>query len=216
MCELSCQVVPPGLPGYAPSCPYTRGASPGGGWSAPDLVARPPAGRGLRHARCATCGCGDCRSSPHVTHYAGAVLPRLGYHVRVHVFPTVTTFFNYVDDSRHHAQVGVAGWIADFLTPSSFFEPFLCSQLRPQLHAQRQHLAVLRPGGGRRHTPPPLRPTGRLANARWAALDRRVLAAQAPAVPLFNRRGWCSCPTASATRRCTGQLGPLLDQFWVR
>src|SRR5262249_28319199 len=38
LARLSCQVIPPGLPGYAPACPFTSAPTPAGNWSAPDLV----------------------------------------------------------------------------------------------------------------------------------------------------------------------------------
>ena len=56
---------------------------------------------------------------------------------------------------------------------------------------------------------------GTEANARWAALDRRVLAA-APAVPLFNRRSLLLVSDRVGNAQMHQQLGPLLDQFWVR
>ena len=36
--QSTCQLVPPGFPGYTPSCPYTANPSPGGGWSGPDIA----------------------------------------------------------------------------------------------------------------------------------------------------------------------------------
>jgi hypothetical protein len=53
------------------------------------------------------------------------------------------------------------------------------------------------------------------ANARWAALDRRVMAA-APWVPLFSRRGLLLVSDRVGNAQTHQVLGPLLDQFWVR
>ncbi len=36
--EPTCQVLPPGIPGYRRYCPYTRHARADGGWAAPDLA----------------------------------------------------------------------------------------------------------------------------------------------------------------------------------
>jgi DNA-binding SARP family transcriptional activator/ABC-type transport system substrate-binding protein len=48
----SCQVLPPGLPGYRPYCPFTRNPSPSGSWKAARSGPRaPPRGR-VGHARC--------------------------------------------------------------------------------------------------------------------------------------------------------------------
>ena len=123
---LSCQLIPPGLPGYAPTCPFTRDASAGGVWSAPDVARarRLVAASGSRGARVRLSS--PPRFAP-VVRYAGEVLERLGYRVRVRVFPDVNSYYGYVLDSRHRAQAGFAFWGADFLTPSNFFDPFRCA-----------------------------------------------------------------------------------------
>jgi hypothetical protein len=53
------------------------------------------------------------------------------------------------------------------------------------------------------------------ANARWAALDRRVLAAS-PAIPLFARRTLVVLSDRVGNAPVHPELGPLLDQFWIR
>ena len=52
------------------------------------------------------------------------------------------------------------------------------------------------------------------ANARWAALDRRVQAAS-PVIPLFNRRTLLLVSDRLGNAQMHQELGPLLDQFWV-
>ena len=209
---LSCQVIPPGLPGYAPTCPFTRDASPGGGWSAPDLARarRLIAASGTRGARVQVWGPPKYAA---VARYAGEVLRRLGYRVRVRVLP-FPSYFNYVNDSRHHAQVGVYAWAADFLTASGFFVPFSCSSLvrgspangNPSQFCDRAmdagYAAALAAHGAE-------------ANARWAALDRRVVAAS-PAIPLFTRRTLLLVSSRVGNVQTHVLFGPLLDQFWVR
>ena len=103
---LSCQLVPPGLPGYAPACPYTRDASPGGGWSAPDVARarRLVAASGTRGARVQIMGPPKYAA---VVRYAGGVLRRLGYRVRVRVFPDPDSYFDYVSDSEPPRPGGV-------------------------------------------------------------------------------------------------------------
>ena len=148
-----------------------------------------------------------------VVHYAAEVLRRLGYRARTRVLSD-PPYFDYVSDSRHHVQVGFTGWIADFLAPSSFFGPFTCSQLVRNSSAnvntsqfcERAVDAGYDAAVGARGTD---------ANGRWAALDRRVLAA-APAVPLFNRRSLMLVSDRVGNAQMHQELGPLLDQFWVR
>ena len=208
---LSCQVLPPGLPGYVPTCPYTRDATPGGGWSAPDLARarRLIAASGSRGARVQVWGFPKYAA---VTRYAGEVLRRLGYRVRVQILP-LPAYFDYVNDSRHHAQVGFTGWIDDFLTPSSFFDPFRCAQFARDTVANANISQFCDRGLDAAYAAA-LAARGTDANARWAALDRRVLAAS-PAIPVFNRRTLLLVSDRLGNAQLHQELGPLLDQFWV-
>jgi YVTN family beta-propeller protein len=211
LATLSCQVLPPGLPGYAPTCPFTRNASAGGRWSAPDLprARRLIAASGTRGTRVQVWGLPKYAA---VTRYAGDVLQRLGYRVQVRV-PSVEGFFNHVNDSGNHAQVGLTGWIADFLTPSSFFNPFNCAHfLRNSL--DNENVSQFCDPAADAAYDAALAARGADANARWAALDRRVSAAS-PLVPLFDRRTLLLVSDRVGNAQMHSALGPLLDQFWV-
>ena len=212
LASLTCQVIPPGLPGYAPTCPFTRDPTPAGGWSAPDLdrARRLIAASGSRGARVQVWGFAKYAA---VTRYAGEVLRRLGYRVRVRVFPDPSQFFAYVNDSRHHAQVGFTGWIADFLTPSTFFEPFRCAQFVPY-SVDNFNVSQFCDHALDADYDAALAARGVDANARWAALDRRLSAAS-PAIPLFNRRTLLLVSDRVGNAQVHELLGPMLDQFWV-
>jgi peptide/nickel transport system substrate-binding protein len=208
----SCQVLPPGVSGYAPTCPFTRDPSPGGGWSAPDLdrARRLIAASGTRGARVQLWGLPKYAA---VARYAGTVLSRLGYRVRVRILSSPESYFNYVNDSRHHVQVGFTGWIADFHTASSFFEPFSCEQVGTT--AASTNVSKFCDRSVDAGFAAALAARGTDASARWAALDRRVLAS-APVVPLFSRRSLLLVSDRVGNPQMHQELGPLLDQFWVR
>jgi peptide/nickel transport system substrate-binding protein len=128
--------------------------------------------------------------------------------------PDAGSLFGYINDSRNHAQVGFAGWIADFLTPSSFFDPLKCTEFvrDSTVNANISEFcdqAVDAAGAAAQAA------RGPDANARWAALDRQVLAA-APVVPLFSRRTLLLVSDRVGNAQIHQQLGPLLDQFWVK
>jgi peptide/nickel transport system substrate-binding protein len=149
-----------------------------------------------------------------VIRYAGGVLRHLGYRVRIRVVPDVADYFDYVNDTRHHVQVGFYGWFADFLTPSNFFDPFTCG------HVVRNSSSNVNPSefcdrAVEAGNDAALAARGSDANARWADLDRRVLAA-APVVPLFTRRSLMLLSDRVGNAQMHQALGPLLDQFWVR
>jgi len=128
--------------------------------------------------------------------------------------PDVADYFHYVNDTRHHVQIGFYGWFADFLTPSNFFDPFTCG------HVVRNSGDNVNPSefcdrAVEAGNDAALAARGSDANARWALLDRRVLAA-APVVPLFTRRSLMLLSDRVGNAQMHQALGPLLDQFWVR
>jgi peptide/nickel transport system substrate-binding protein len=209
---LTCQVIPPGLPGYAPACPFTRDATPGGGWSGPDLARarRLVAASGTRGTTVHVWGLPKYAA---VARYTGAVLRRLGYRADVRVL-ALGPYFDRINDSRNRAQVGFIGWIDDFLTPSSFFDPLSCSNLirasavneNPSEFCDHAVDAAAAAAVGTH---------GVQSDARWAALDRKVTAASA-VIPLFNRRTMLLVSDRVGNPEMHLELGPLLDQFWVR
>jgi peptide/nickel transport system substrate-binding protein len=201
---LSCQVIPPGLPGYVPRCPFT---SRGSLARARTLVAA----SGTHGARVrVTAG----PKYAAVARYVRDVLRRLGYRAQARVFPDLDSYGNYVKDTRHRAQVGFWGWIADFATSSSFFDPFSCRWLVPRsvLNENVSQFCDPRIDAA---SAAALEGGGADANARWAALDRRVTD-RAPLVPLFTRRALLLVSRRVGNAQMHQLLGPLLDQFWVR
>lgn len=111
--------------------------------------------------------------------------------------------------------MGFTGWIADFLHPSSFFDPFTCSRLVRDSGEDNNNTSQFRDHTVDAGYDAALGAHGTEANARWAALDRRLLAA-APAVPLFNRRTVLLVSDRVGNAQTHQELGPMLDQFWVR
>ena len=142
----------------------------------------------------------------------GDVLRRLGY--RAHLgCSRHGQLLDYVQDTGN-APRSDSGLGDDFMTPSTFFvRPPARSGRDP--HATVEPLAVLRPRAWTLTYDAALAARGTEANARWAALDRRVTAA-APVVPLFNRRTVMLVSHRAGNAPTHQLLGPLLDQFWVR
>lgn len=123
-------------------------------------------------------------------------------------------YFNYVLDARHHAQVGHATWSTDVATSSTFSDPFSCGAFvrgstdngNLSQFCDRALDAGSAAGLAARSTE---------ANKRWAALDRRPLAA-APLVPLSNPRALLLVSDRVGNAQIHVLHRPLLDQFWVR
>jgi Bacterial transcriptional activator domain/Bacterial extracellular solute-binding proteins, family 5 Middle len=128
----SCQIIPPGLAGYVPTCPYTRSPRSGVRTGA-DLARarRLVTASGTRGMHVDVRGI-DIPLAP-LVRYAARMLRELGHRSRARLTPDINGHFEFVNDSRNHAQIGFYGWIADYLTPSSFIEwAFTCRRLIPR------------------------------------------------------------------------------------
>jgi peptide/nickel transport system substrate-binding protein len=211
----TCQIIPPGFPGYQPDCPYTRHASAGGVWTAPDQrkARRLAAASGARGQRVIVWG--FARFEPLVT-YAVRVLRQLGYRASAHIVDE-GKYFQRFADSRTRAQVGVGQWVPDYPTPANMLTPFFCSTFVPANPSANINWSELCDSRLERAAAAARRaPVGSLqATNRWAEVDRRI-GQLAAAVPLTNPR-----TVALTSRRVRHyvfhpQFGPLMDQLWVR
>lgn len=213
----TCQILPPTMPGYRPFCPWTQDPSPAGEWRAPDLARaqRLVAASGTRGQRVLVWSPREFR--PLARYFAG-LMRRLGYHSAIRVLPSFPAYFPVVSDSRRHAQMGVFGWLADYVAPSNFIAPeFTCAQriprsptnanvsqfCDPRLDAMIKH-ALARPAADPSATA-----------SLWHAIDRRLVQA-APAIPLVNGGDAVLLANRVGNVQQHPFWGTLLDQLWVR
>jgi peptide/nickel transport system substrate-binding protein len=214
LAQLTCQILPPGMPGHVPSCPYTSSPSPGGGWSAPDLTrARLLIERsGTKGTRITVWSYEEKRN---IARYFASLLSRLGYRSSIRVFPDYSSYGKLAADSRTGAQIGINGWSADVATPSNFTIPFLCSSFVPADPDRNYNLggfcdpgvdAAVEAALGTREPENP---------AVWRDVYER-LESSAPAVPLVNRREMVLVSKRVGNYQHHPLWGPLYDQMWVR
>ena len=115
----TCQVLPVGLPGYRPVCPFTLAPSPSGAWAAPDRAEarRLITASGSRGTPVEVWTYRDRRELGR--HLAG-VLRDLGFRTRLRVFAEGEEEIAAVFDRRQRSQVGIMGWVADFPESAGF------------------------------------------------------------------------------------------------
>jgi len=121
---VTCQVLPPGFPGYQPYCPYTADRDAGGIWKAPNLAAaqRLVAESGTRGAAVVvgpTFPTGTAELK-----YLGSVLERLGYKVSVDRNSDIDHILETWGSGR--TQITSNAWSPDCLWPSTFLGLFTC------------------------------------------------------------------------------------------
>src|SRR5690348_15710016 len=87
--QVTCQILPPTLPGYQPYCPYTVSPGPGGAWTGPDLARaqRLVAASGTQGARVTVVTGAFGTTIPLVTtgRYVVSVLDQIGYRASLRV-----------------------------------------------------------------------------------------------------------------------------------
>ena len=166
---VTCQILPPGFPGYQPYCPYTVRADAGGQWTAPDMQAaqRHIDASGTRGQRVTLGPTIGVRLNKF--EYVGKILQELGYQVTLdrrntHEFPDGTDWW---DVTRTQAMLN--GWIPDYLAPANFLSFLRCDgeslndYCDQEFNAMFDHALQLQVAD----------PAAALAE--WAALDHRAI-----------------------------------------
>jgi YVTN family beta-propeller protein len=217
LAQPTCQVLPPGLPGYRPYCPYTKNASSSGTWSAPD----PDRAKALVRAS-GTGGQEVVVFAPRVEpQLSGArrvadALAFLGYRVRVQTIGDFNRY--YARAGSGSVQIGIAGWLANYPIASQFFESLLtCAAYQPDAPVNLNAPAFcdrrIDDYIERATALEPTQPSA--ATALWQRTDRAIVDA-APWAPLVNERGIDLVSERVGNYQHHPQWGVLLDQLWVQ
>jgi peptide/nickel transport system substrate-binding protein len=123
-----CQLVPRGLPGYSPYCPYTK--NPGAAWTAPDLAHA----RALLHASGmegakVTLVTSDTEVERSMGVYLQSVLNDIGFDTKLHTV-SFQIRDTYMQNSSNHVQIGLTDWFQDYPAASDFLDVlFSCSSI---------------------------------------------------------------------------------------
>jgi ABC-type transport system substrate-binding protein/DNA-binding beta-propeller fold protein YncE len=204
----TCQLLPPGFPGYTPACPFTANPNPAGTWTGPDLdrARRLVTSSGTRGMKVEFWGSAPWQP---IGHYFASLLRKLGYRASVR---TVTDLHLIGEAAagprRTRPHIGLWGWLAISAAAHTFIAPIVsCSGVVNLSHFCDRGLDAL---------------IERAASAKGlqsVELWRQVeadLAAQAPTVPLHNQ----SIASVAGPRVGNWQHHPvwgvLLEQLWVK
>jgi YVTN family beta-propeller protein len=126
----TCQILPPGVPGYRPYCPFTVDPGASGTWIGPDL-ARARQLVAASHTEGMRVVVWAHQWDGPLGPYAVEVLRELGYRASLTV-ASVPAFARNVNDTRRQVQASVGTWVADYPSASDFFDlHFQCSTFVP-------------------------------------------------------------------------------------
>jgi len=123
----TCQLLPPGMPGYKPYCPFTAGSQTEE-WTAPDLSrAKEEVTRsGTRGARVAVITTDQAQNFGKQNLVVAAALREPGYRVSVEHYATDNAYFSRVYNDPGHIDAAVNGWSQDYPAPANFFSALQC------------------------------------------------------------------------------------------
>jgi YVTN family beta-propeller protein len=221
----ACQILPVGLPGHRPYCPYTIDPNSGGSWHAPDLAraerliaASPTRGTPITIWNLSF-------STPHdaapLDRYLTSLLDRLGYPTHVKDFsdadPTGPPRFA---DSRTGAQAAFYGIPLGLQYPSAsqvLQADYACQAFVPNSPGNSNWSEFCDHGLDAQINSALAAETNNSPNtaALWAQADRTATD-QAPAVPLTTTSDIHLVSARVGNYQSSFQLGVLLDQLWVR
>jgi YVTN family beta-propeller protein len=221
--RVTCQILPPNVPGYQPYCPYTVDPSASGAWKGPDLLTakRLVADSGTKGMPVTVVTFNGFADPGAATgRYLARVLnDDLGYDVTLRNFGTdYDGSFRMVKDSSNGVDVGAWYWVPDIPVPSNYFVPQLscdafvpnslyngnaagfCAHTIDAEMTRARRLLAQDPSAGA---------------ALWADIDRKVTD-QAPWVPLVTQQRVEIVSSRVGNYQRHPQLGTLLSQLWVQ
>ena len=217
----TCQILPPGLPGYQPYCPYTLNPGPAGVWTAPNLAEAEHlvSASGTRGARVTviTGAFGTAIPDQTTGRYLVSVLDQLGYRASLHVISNWQAYDQRLYDSRQRMQVGWFSWYQDYPAPADFISPLLtCQSFLPgnpaNLNAAEFCNQRIDAQVAQALTRQPRDPNA--AAALWARIDHQIVN-QAPWVPIYNPRSLVLLSARAGNYQFDPYWSVLIDQLWV-
>jgi ABC-type transport system substrate-binding protein len=212
----TCQMVPAGLPGYAPYCPYSTGA-PAAPYDGPDLAWAQDlvAASGTRGAAVTLVG-RDAPVNDATNAYLVGVLRSLGYAATLRKL-TTDEYYSKLNGrpTADWQMMQATGWLADYpLTSNFYFNLFSCTaSVAPGIVASRTcdpTLDYVAESAAAAEGSDPA-----TARATWAKVDRAFTDA-AHILPLVNELEDTLISARVGNYQSSPELGPLLSQLWVR
>jgi peptide/nickel transport system substrate-binding protein len=196
---VTCQILPPVMPGYVPYCPYTTG--PDGTWTGPDVAkAKSLIDRsGTAGSRVIVwAGADSPLGSAPVGDYLADLLKALGLRA------SFTVVFS-------KAQIGYTAWSSDYPAESGFIAATLAcdSVYNPSRFCDHEIDARMRKAT-RMTTINPAQ-----SHILWSEIEHDLVDL-AVWVPLINGRWACLVSQRLGNYQINPAWGPLIDQMWVR
>jgi ABC-type transport system substrate-binding protein/DNA-binding SARP family transcriptional activator len=208
----TCQLFPPDFPSYKHTCPYANGG-------AQAVIGARRVIRDTGHAG-QVVKVWAFEAFRGQARYMTSVLNAIGFHARAKVLPqNPAAYFQKINDSRTHAQIGWYGWVSDFPSESGFLAPMVrCSSFvradpndtydASELCDPKVDRLIVAASAAKSQNPA-------AAPAIWQRAERQVLS-DAPFVPTYNVQDVSLVSPRVGDFQYHPEWGVLLDRLWVR
>ena len=212
----SCQVLPPGFPGYQAYCPYTK--NPGTKWSAPDVAKAKKlvAESGQKGAKVVVISPDD-EVEKAVGVYLASVLNEIGFKATAKTI-SGNIAFTYVQNTKNKVQINVQQWYQDYPAASDFLHIlFGCESFHPGSDSSINIAGFCnKPINDQMHKALNLEQENfPAANKLWAKIDHQVTD-QSPMATLFTPRHVDFVSKRVGNFVFSKQFYWLVDQSWVQ
>lgn len=213
----TCQILPPGFPGYSPFCAFQKGS--GSSYQGPDLAKAKELVKqsGTAGMAVAVVAQNDTVNLA-IGQYLQSVLNSIGYKATLKpLSPNIE--FNYIQNTNNKVQISETQWYQDYPAASDFLQILLscaqfhkgsdnsiniagfCNSSVDAQMAKAESLMNTNPTAG---------------NAIWSQVDKTIMTKYAPWVPLFNPKLIDFVSKGTGNYQFSHQFYMYVDQLWVK
>ncbi len=211
-----CTILPPGFPGFKPSCQYTKPA--GDTWQGADLdKAKQLVQESGTAGQEVTVIVSDDSVNKAVGEYVQSVLNQIGYKAKVKAI-SGNIQFTYIQNTNNKVQISVTQWYQDYPAASDFLNVLLgCASFTPgsdssinmagfcdkKIQAQMDEALKTE------------QTSFDEANTMWAAIDQEMME-QSPLVPIMTPKLIDFLSKDTGNYQFSKQFYMLVSQLWVK
>ncbi|MET8977132.1 ABC transporter substrate-binding protein [Streptomyces sp. NPDC004539] len=207
----ACTILPPGFPGHADKCAYTKGSTPT--WTASDLAR---AKELVKQSGTAGQEVGivvqDDDVNKSIGQYLQSLLTQLGYKATLKPL-SANIQFTYIQNTKNKVQLALTSWYQDYPAASDFLNVLLsCASFHPGSDS-----SINISGYCDKSVDARMQAAAKTANAdaQWAAIDQQIMG-ESPVVPLINPKMIDFTSTRVGNYRFSKQFYMLVGQLWVK
>ena len=213
----TCQILPPGFPGYEQYCLYTK--NPGKAWSAPDMARAKQLMQesGVKPGEPVTLVTNDRATNRAIGTYLQSVLRELGFDASVKsLSPNIQ--FTYIQNTNNKVQISLTDWFQDYPAPSDFlyvllgcgnFHPGSDSSINISGFCDKTIEAEMQQALKTAVTDQPA------ADAMWAKIDKEAME-KAPVAPLFTPKHLDFISKRLGNYTYSDQAHMIFSKVWVQ